>query len=146
MDSLLVGALLALSPLPSARAGWIGILGALAGLLVVVLSGRTIWFSSRPMMTFGYSALALLYVSMLSLALRPGTWAQRCLSVGWLRFFGKYSYGLYLWHYIFSEQMLRFSQWIARVIPVAAAASLLSFAVSLSAFTLIAVMSFSNAS
>jgi peptidoglycan/LPS O-acetylase OafA/YrhL len=142
MDSLLVGALLALSPLPSVRTCWIGVLGGLACFLAVILHGHTIFFTSPEMMTVGYSAVALLYVSLLALALHRGTLLQRLLTTGWLRQYGKYSYGLYLWHYIFFGQVLEFEQWMATVVPVPAVASLLSFAICLSIATLIAVLSY----
>ena len=143
MDSLLFGALLALSPLPSARAAWIALLGALGVVTVIVLRADTVWFCSLPMMTFGYTALGLFYAAVLSLALRAGSSAARFLSLGSLRFFGRYSYGLYLWHYICSEQIDRWTAWMYGALPLpAAVTSLLCFVVILLGSTVVAVASY----
>ncbi len=47
---------------------------------------------------YGYSAVAFGYAALLAMALRAGSLAQRWLSAGWIRFMGKYSYGLFLLH------------------------------------------------
>jgi peptidoglycan/LPS O-acetylase OafA/YrhL len=142
IDSLLAGALLALAPLPSMRTAWIGLASAVVAMGAVIFSAQTMWFTSRPMMTFGYSGLAVLYASLLTLALHQETWAARFLSLRFLRFFGRYSYGLYLWHYIFSMQVERFNEWMAAVIRFPTAASLLSFTIVLLGATAVAMLSF----
>lgn len=142
VDTLFAGALLALAPLPSARTAWIGMMSAAAVLAAVLVSANTGSFASRPMMTFGYSALAVFYASLLTLGLHENTFVARFLSLGVLRFYGRYSYGLYLWHYIFSVQVHHFIDWTATVVPTPAAASLLSFIVVLLGATAVAVLSF----
>ncbi len=143
MDSLLFGALLALSPLPSARAAWMAAVGALAVVTLVVLRADTVWFGSLPMMTFGYTALGIFYAAVLSLALRLGSLAGRVFSFGWLRFFGRYSYGLYLWHYICSEQIDRWTAWMYGALPLpTAVTSLLCFLGILLGSTVVAVASY----
>jgi len=142
MDSVFAGALLALAPLPSVRTAWIGLACAVASLGGVIFAAHTMWFSSGPMMSFGYSALAVLYASVLMLALHPETRVAHFLSLRPLRSYGKYSYGLYLWHYIFSTQVQRFSEWMATVILLPTVASLLSFAIVLLVLTSVAVLSF----
>jgi peptidoglycan/LPS O-acetylase OafA/YrhL len=142
IDSLFAGALLALAPLPSVRTAWIGMMSAAAVLAAVVVSTHTGSFASKPMASFGYSVLAVLYASLLTLGLHEQTLVARFLSLRVLRFYGRYSYGLYLWHYIFTVQVHRFISWMASVIPIPAAASLLSFAVVLLGATAVAVLSF----
>lgn len=93
-------------------------------------------------MTLGYSVLAVLYASLLTLGLHEQTLIARFLSRRVLRFYGKYSYGLYLWHFIFNAQVHHFTGWMATVISVSAAASLLSFMIVLLGLTAIAMLSF----
>jgi peptidoglycan/LPS O-acetylase OafA/YrhL len=142
IDSLFAGALLALVPLPSMRTAWISLASAAAVLAAVIFSAKTLWFSSGPMQTFGYSGLAVLYASLLTMGLHKETWMARFLSLRVLRFFGRYSYGLYLWHYIFSAQVERFYRRMAAVIPFPTIASLLSFTIALLGALALAMLSF----
>lgn len=61
--------------------------------------------SGRLMWTVGVPAISLFYGSLLLLALEPGRVA-RILSSALLRFFGKISYGLYLFHVMLSRVAL----------------------------------------
>ena len=142
IDSLFAGALLALVPLPSLRTAWTGLASAAAVLAAVIFSAKTLWFSSEPMLTFGYSGLAVLYASLLTMGLHKETWMARFLSLRVLRFFGRYSYGLYLWHYIFSAQVEHFYRRMAAVIPFPTIASLLSFTIAVLGAIAIAMLSF----
>jgi len=45
-----------------------------------------------------YPSVALLFGGLLLHALQQGTWANWIGNVGWLRFFGRYSYGMYIFH------------------------------------------------
>jgi len=49
--------------------------------------------------TFGYSLIAVAYGTLLLLCLRSGSWVPSLFSWIFLRTFGKYSYGLYLYHF-----------------------------------------------
>ena len=143
IDSLFAGSLLALTPLPSARTAWIGLMSATAVLAAAVVSANTSSpLTSKPLMILGYSVLAVLYASLLTLGLHEQTLIARFLSRRVLRFYGKYSYGLYLWHFIFNAQVHHFTGWMATVISVSAAASLLSFMIVLLGLTAIAMLSF----
>jgi peptidoglycan/LPS O-acetylase OafA/YrhL len=46
------------------------------------------------------TVMALLWLAILALALRRGGIVGRGFSMGWLRWFGKYSYGIYVLHYV----------------------------------------------
>ena len=107
MDSLLAGALFALAlrgPNPAkwlnpARLKWILLTSALM-LIAVVASARTLFWMSTPMCTVGFSVLAVMYTCILALALIPGTITHQIGGNRILRFFGRYSYGIYVWHYL----------------------------------------------
>ena len=72
----------------------------------VVLAGVYCWvgldFYSVPMMYVGFPAMAIFFTSILLQALQARTWAWRVGSMRVLRFFGRYSYGLYVYHILFA--------------------------------------------
>jgi len=143
MDSLFAGALLALLPRPSLRTARMT-----GGAAVMAYGGLTWWghslfFLSRQIQGFGYSALALLFASMLVMSLYPVTVVSRVCSWSVLRFYGKYSYGIYLWHYLFSEQFGLLQGWVQRQIPISFIASVAGFGLILLCSTAIAVVSYS---
>jgi len=142
MDSLLFGAVLALIPLPSLRMARISGIVALVVFGLLIWRGHSVFFLSRSMQGMGYSALALLSSSVLVLCFYPATIIHRICSWRMLRFYGKYSYGLYLWHYFFSVQFGGLTTWIEAHIPVRLVASLLSFGLILMISTGIAVFSY----
>jgi peptidoglycan/LPS O-acetylase OafA/YrhL len=115
MDSLLVGALIALGVRGPSPEKWLDrillrriIVATALAIGGVIAMARTLFWMSVPMSTLGYTLLAGFYASVLAIALIPGTVANRIGSNAALRFFGKYSYGLYVWHYLFIPV---FSQW-----------------------------------
>lgn len=142
MDSLLMGALLALSPRPSLRAVRVAACVAVVLVGIAVGVGHSTVFQSRPMEGFGYSALAILAASLLTMSLDPTTMAHRVFSWKVLRFYGKYSYGLYLWHYFFREQYELMKVWMGRHMGSPRLAELVCFAAMLLFSTAIAVASF----
>ncbi|HMF63505.1 MAG TPA: acyltransferase [Edaphobacter sp.] len=142
MDSLLVGAALALIPLPSLRTARITGAAALAVCSVLVWLGHSMFFLSRPIQGAGYSALALLSGSILVLSFYPTTIVHRVCSWNVLRFYGKYSYGLYLWHYLFLAQFGWLAKWVREHVPVPFVAGVLSFGSILLCSTLLAVASY----
>lgn len=106
-DGLLMGALLALALQSDfwrewlrRRAGWVW-WASLAGLTLMLVSGPpSASFTNLPLMTVGYSLLAVFFAACLALALtgkenNPLRWL---FSNRGLIFFGKYSYALYLFH------------------------------------------------
>jgi peptidoglycan/LPS O-acetylase OafA/YrhL len=104
LDPLLAGAFLAISMrdgsarrlIPWAR--WVAI--ASAGTLTVfffVMKG--LWSGHWLMETIGVSVVALFFASSILLAIGSRSeWPSRVLGTTALRFFGKYSYGLYITH------------------------------------------------
>lgn len=142
MDALLMGALLALSPLPSMRTARMAGVAAVGVFGATVAAGHTAFFQSRPIQGVGYSALAVLAASVLTMSLHPGSVAARIFSLRPLRFYGRYSYGLYLWHYFFLRQATWLRQWMLQHIASAWLANVAGFALVLGISTLIAMVSY----
>ena len=95
MDTLLVGAWLAITPV-SRRA--VTVVGIAAGLLTVaILAGHDP--HSRLVETIGYTMIALSAGALVSLATKDER-VMRVLSWRPLRIAGKYSYGAYLWQIV----------------------------------------------
>jgi len=109
MDSLLIGAWLALAMrgknteriLNAAR---FLLPTALSLMTIIVLrTGNFDWITNRSVNLIGYSLSAVASASLIALSLRPDSLAERLFDVGWLRFLGKYSYGIYVWHLFIAE-------------------------------------------
>ena len=47
---------------------------------------------------YGYTVLALGAMGLLAMTLRAGSRCEALMNAGWLRFMGRYSYGLYMFH------------------------------------------------
>ncbi|HTI12735.1 MAG TPA: acyltransferase [Puia sp.] len=72
-------------------------------LIGLLLHNPDAGISNRPLLYYGYSAIDavlayLLYSSLLSS--RVGAWLRKVFSSGWLVWLGKYSYGLYVFHWL----------------------------------------------
>ncbi len=142
LDGFVIGALLAVALrrgiMPALdRLAPAVVIAGVAGLIAVTILGGHTWWWNRWMQQFGYSLIAVVGGAMLVSAInRPADslW-PRMLSAGWLRAFGKYSYGLYLIHppvmlavreYVFNpleHETLGIAPWIAQVLFYGAAAA-----------------------
>ena len=105
LDGLAVGALLAVahrSGLLPRLDRWVPVvvIACVAGLVACAILGGHTWWWNRWMQQYGYSLIAIGAGAMLvsAVAKPAGSLWPRILSVGWLRAFGKHSYGLYLIH------------------------------------------------
>jgi peptidoglycan/LPS O-acetylase OafA/YrhL len=138
LDGLAIGALLAVAhrrgllPLLDRWVPLVVIVGV-AGIIACTILGGHTWWWNRRMQQYGYSLIAVTAGAMLVGAItRPADslW-PRMLSAGWLRGFGKYSYGMYLIHpavmravreYVFNPQEWEtLAPWSAQVLFYGAA-------------------------
>lgn len=149
MDSLLLGALLALALrvpgheqwLRPSRLRWIFFASVL--LIIVTLSqARTLHWASVPMSSVGYSLLAAMYASILGASLVPGTLAHFIGRLRPLRFLGRYSYGLYIWHALTIPVTLKWLVYFRTYIHANLLAELCYTLAMLALFTGIAVLSY----
>ena len=74
--------------------------GLVLGLLAI--HGRSLDYHAAWMTVVVYPALAVFFSCTLIRALHPGTVMHAIGKLGMLRFFGRYSYGMYLYHQILS--------------------------------------------
>jgi peptidoglycan/LPS O-acetylase OafA/YrhL len=58
-----------------------------------------VWQTNFFMPTFGFTLIGVSFAALVAMALRPRSKTQRLFENKTLRFFGKYSYGLYVFHY-----------------------------------------------
>jgi peptidoglycan/LPS O-acetylase OafA/YrhL len=106
MDCLALGALLAVviqHTTPDqlfARFKWIGLVCAAASIACFALDGRAIgsFHLAKPIAVISYSFIAFAWAAFILLALSAGRPLNRLMSQRWLRFFGVYSYGMYIYH------------------------------------------------
>ncbi|MDP9050911.1 MAG: acyltransferase [Acidobacteriota bacterium] len=116
MDALLIGGALALA-MRSADfdsdlihkvlrwSGW-GVAAWISMLLVLVIRNHDLaWFNSRFMQTAGFTIIALGAASLIAWTQRPG--CGSFFRMGWLRFFGRYSYGIYILFYLLYAPLYR---------------------------------------
>jgi peptidoglycan/LPS O-acetylase OafA/YrhL len=149
MDALLAGALLALAlrgPRPDAwlrRGRLYPLMGACCLLLVILfIRARSLFLDSAARTSWGYSMIAGIYVCVLALAQLPGTVANRVGRLSVLRFFGRYSYGLYVWHDLPSPICVTWRAWFLRNIHPLIVGQLVYALAMLALFTVVAVASY----
>ena len=104
MDTLATGAAIAIlvrGPLQERIRGWAPFIFVSAAMatIVICIVRRSVEHDDVVIATVGYSIIATMYGGLLLLALGQGTWLAHLLSLSVLRTFGKYSYGLYLYHF-----------------------------------------------
>ncbi len=105
-DSLLAGAWLALilrGGLRDTVLRYAAPVFWLAVFLCATIAWRTgsfDWESSRAINSYGYSILAIASTALIAMALRPQSLTARTMANRHLRWLGKYSYGIYIYHQI----------------------------------------------
>lgn len=103
MDALATGALCSLAirgqagAMPFRAPAWAALLLCGAGALVVIMAQRSLGNYGALMQTIGYTLLAATFGGAI-LAGITTPWLKTVLEAGVLRWFGRYSYGLYVWH------------------------------------------------
>jgi peptidoglycan/LPS O-acetylase OafA/YrhL len=74
---------------------WFGLLVCIA---IGLSGGNFDYIQNSAVERYGFSFAAVMFVGLLAMALRPAGITSRVLRVGWLRFLGKYSFGIYVFH------------------------------------------------
>ena len=64
------------------------------------------WETSRPINLYGYSLLAICGTALVAWCVQPASLAAGFMSHPLLRFFGRYSYGLYVYHILLPALLL----------------------------------------
>jgi peptidoglycan/LPS O-acetylase OafA/YrhL len=108
-DNLLYGCCLCALLRTSARATVVrfapvvfGVAAAVVGLLAICYHGLN--FQSNAIVpTIGFSTVGIGSAALIAMSLQENSRAQRFFGLAVLRFFGKYSYGLYVFHYTLAE-------------------------------------------
>lgn len=112
-DSLLVGAWLALAVRGPIRdrvfraaipCFWIGLVACCG---IASATGNFDWERNYAVNAYGYSAVALASVSLIAMALQAGSLIDSLMRASWLRFLGRYSYGIYVYHILVSALVTR---------------------------------------
>ncbi|GAC1649322.1 MAG: acyltransferase [Acidobacteriaceae bacterium] len=102
-DALLIGSALALVSRSYWRwllrkyAGYALALSAAGCVAIGVYCRRFEWWDV-PSETIGFTLVAVACASLIAIVMREDGWTARLFENRVLRFFGKYSYGLYVWH------------------------------------------------
>jgi peptidoglycan/LPS O-acetylase OafA/YrhL len=100
-------------------------------------------FTNPIVCTFGFSIVGVMFAALVAVSLNPVSWASGFFSSSILRFFGRYSYGLYVYHYSidgFLVPILR--PWLAVHLGSKAVAVIGTAAVSTCISILVAVLSY----
>jgi peptidoglycan/LPS O-acetylase OafA/YrhL len=108
MDALAVGGLIAIlmrGPGKSLVEKWATPMFLASSLCVgaICIVRRTVYHADGLIGTVGFTFIAIAYGALLILAIRHGSLLERIFSLPLLRLFGKYSYGIYLFHFPLSE-------------------------------------------
>jgi peptidoglycan/LPS O-acetylase OafA/YrhL len=115
---------------------------ALAVLLAVCVSARDLDYRSYQMSTIGYTAVAVVFAGLLLRALIPGSLLSRFFSGRILRFFGRYSYGMYVYHYLFNPALVTMRTWLQAQLHIRILGGILAAAITFALSTCAAVASY----
>jgi peptidoglycan/LPS O-acetylase OafA/YrhL len=116
MDGLLFGALGAIGVRElrlDQVLGWVrrGLPLAVTALVIAIAIGG-VDFHSLPMIVFGFPALAGTFAGVVLLALKPSGIINRFGNLSGLRFIGRYSYGMYVYHILFWPGLVWIQPWL----------------------------------
>jgi peptidoglycan/LPS O-acetylase OafA/YrhL len=113
-----------------------------SALLLLFLVRRTTSILDPGISMIGLSLFAALFGFLLIMALVEGSLTQRFLCLKGLRFFGRYSYGLYLYHFPLQGILQGLQSYFATATHSAFTGGLLFVLVSLLVNMLVAIASF----
>jgi len=104
MDSLAIGAALAILVRGPRRVSFTRAAPVVLGVAVIALLGLCLispspHYSAAPMWTLGFTLISIISASLVLLAIQPRGIVRSFFSGHLLRALGKYSYGMYLYHF-----------------------------------------------
>jgi peptidoglycan/LPS O-acetylase OafA/YrhL len=108
-DNLLYGCCLAALMRTSARelalriAPFVFAAGSLLILCMGIIFRGLQWQNNITVPTLGFSIIAITFAALIAMTLQERSRTQRAFSNSVLRFFGRYSYGIYVFHYSVAE-------------------------------------------
>lgn len=146
-DGLVLGSWLAMAvrrwPMETVRRRmrapfWLAVLT----LTAVVAGSRSLGHDGNAMCSIGYTAIAVVFAGVLLRALTPGSGAAQFFSLRPLRFLGKYSYGIYVYHRLFGPALLPGLYWLQSKLHSAGLGALLYLAAWFAGSVGIAVASY----
>jgi peptidoglycan/LPS O-acetylase OafA/YrhL len=121
MDSLLLGGCLAMLVRSRYREQvlrWgpaVFVVTAAIAIYPALTQEAYVWEQNRYLTTVGLTVIALASSSLIAACLRSGSWIQSVFQSRGLRFFGRYSYGLYVYHFsILSTVRVVADPWLKR--------------------------------
>jgi peptidoglycan/LPS O-acetylase OafA/YrhL len=79
---------------------------AAIGIAAILIQDRRLEFHSNLSSAIVFPCLGILFACLLLVALQNGSWAYRIGRTPWLRFFGRYSYGIYIFHLLVDTTFL----------------------------------------
>lgn len=149
-DGLFLGAALALyretrgRPVPLAWARWSFLAGAILFLQIVLFHTREMFGIGTHIATYGVTAFVLMFGGLLAASQHSVPWLHRILTNPGLRLAGKYSYGMYVYHFLIYTGF----SWLAKQLSPATAGELpfplaaLWIAIAMAATTGVAIFSY----
>ena len=145
MDALLVGGMLALLLRGESAERWQGackwlllVTGSLVGGIFVLSPAA----NSPWLLSIGLTLIALAGAGLIGWALKRGTLAERLLRLRPLRVLGRYSYGFYIYHLIWSKAWVYVGERLAEVMHSGAMARILTTLLNFGVTFLVAKLSY----
>ncbi len=110
--------------------------------VAILLSGHFSAYRVQLISTFGYSSIGIFAACLVYWAQRGQGWITRIFGVQWLRFFGRYSYGLYIYQGLLLELLMHHVHEIQRLVHSEALGGILFIFLSLGVVLAISMASY----
>ncbi len=144
-DSLLFGAAVALLVRgPSGQRLPVGRVALISGLLTsaILLSGHVSAYRLQLISTVGYSAIGVFAACLVYWAQQGQVLIENIFGARWLRFFGRYSYGLYIYQGLLLELLMHHVHEVQHLVHSEALGGVLFILLSLGVIVVISMLSY----